>query len=347
MKKYIFIVFGLMTGMFLQGQHLSIDQAIERHDQRLDSIQQKLRHELEESLKHLPKDSTQWALLAQKALDKYADDWDYYFYAELQQFRNELGLTDESGIVEEETGIIKIIKVIRDISKEVEQPDEEQPQAPSPAPTPAPEQKESVSKTSASQAKKKKHTTRTALRIDWGMNNFFGHPAEVMYNTSHSRYFAIGLETHIPLSKGNQLEYLIGTGIRWHKLMPLDNYYHIMDGNSVSLYPYPYTLTSSKLRTSWIYGNTGFLWHPAKKFTVGLEVYARYNLGSTQKLTYIKNDFEYKIKEQSYFGQNRFNYGWGVSAGMRSWQIYLAQDQLPFFSGHTGQILYQVGIVIR
>ena len=350
MKNKILLWLLAWSGI-MQAQTVDWQKALNNHFQRLDSIQQKLETDLEQSFAQMAKDSALQKIRMEQAVDKYADDWDYYFYLEMQRFKKELGLygTAVPGTEEEENQVVKLIKIIRDISREIEKSEPPQKPRTEKQPTPSPGEKNETQQPAvpAESAKRKPRAhTHTDLRFEWGVNNFFGHPSEAWYHTGHSRYVALGLETEIPLGRTDAMNFLIGTGFRWHKLMPVDQQlYHVMDNRTVRLENYPRPLTYSKLRTSWLYGNLGLQWRPAKHFSVGAEIYGRFNLGSTQKLRYIEDGFEYKIKEQRYFGQTRFNYGWGIFAGFKNWQIYVGHDLLPFFENHPGQQMFTVGLI--
>ena len=345
MKKTLFLI--IMFGVFghVQAQvQKPWEQATREHFRRMDSLNKARQQDLLNDLRLVPvNDTVVYRQALAKALENYADNWDYYFYTEMQRYKAALGLNAHPPVENKEVnGIVEIIRIIKDMKEEEEENGEEEKEVQHKPAKPAPSGKHQEKKS----GKKKKRRISTASRIDWGMNNMDVAPGPTSYNTWKSQFVALGMETDFPIDRKDILHYRLGFGFRWQKLVPTGNYFHTVNNGTTFLTLSTVNLSRNKLRTSWFYGNTGFLIHPARKFSIGFEVYGRVRLGSVQKLSYTKDDAAYRVREKRNFYEQKFNYGGNVFIGGRHWQVYAGMDNLPYFEHHNGR-MYQLGITLR
>ena len=355
MKKTVFVLLLLTTAWALKAQETkSWEEPTREHFRRMDTLMKTLRNELTADLKMLPAgDSAAYRSALQKAVNDYADDWDYYFYLELQRYKADLGLYGSVPSGKEENddinGIVEIIRIVRDMKQksdeaEKEKTEEKESKTVREKKPSQPEPKQKIG--AKDKKKKKKHRVTTRTRIDWGMNNMDVPPGQTTYNTWKSQFVALGMETDFRLDKKGMAHYVVGFGFRWHKWVPNGNYLHTVTNRTAFLIPSNVNLSQNKLRTSWVYGNTGFTFHLARKFSLGMEIYGRIRLGSIQKLRYKDGEASYRVREKRDFYERRMNFGGNIFIGGHHWQVFAGMDRLPYFFNHSGR-MYQIGITLR
>ncbi|NPA46836.1 MAG: hypothetical protein GXO24_06450 [Chlorobi bacterium] len=352
MKHYL-IIWLTLWGLMLQAQNEKPWEApTRRHFRRMDSIEKARQQALMNDLKLIPvDDSAAYRKALARTLENYADDWDYYFYAELERYKADLGLNNRVRARKEsksERGIVEIIRIMKEMSEEDDKEEndheknrEENRNKGKPAPSGNTRPQNGTHK-----KRKKKSSVTTSTRIDWGLNNVDPQPLETSYNTWKSQYISLGMETFVPLDKNGTFKYVVGFGFRWQKLVPNGNYFHSVRNHTMVMVPSSVNLAQNKLRTSWFYGNTGLMIYPARHLSFGVEIYGRIRIGSVQKLKYTMDDARYKLREKRNFYERRLNFGYNVFVGGRHWQVFAGMDRLPYFY-FRNERMYQLGITLR
>ncbi len=317
MKKIVFFIFLLGTGMIQAQEKNDFDRQLVSLTQQLDSLVRAKNSQLKSALDSINQKAKQGeispetaAILKKQQAKKYADEVDYLAFKITSQIKDlSKGKSVEHKIVIKNTGgeIDYTIRIIQNNRKKTHE-------------------------------KKRAKRTSSDWFIAFGLNNVLvdGKAENINdspYGIGQSRFFRIGKEWRTSLTqKPGSFFLTYGLDFTWNTLKPTNNKYHVVVNDVLYLDTYPESLKYSKLRTKWLRAPLGLEWHiPGNKsnyLTLKAGGFARINIVSKQKL---KVEGEKKIVDKSGYDINGFNYGMFGEIGGRSWTLTAEYDALSFF----------------
>ncbi len=318
MKKIILFI-AILQLSFIQAQIKGdFDNNIKQLTQRIDSIVKQKNIELQQKIININQQEKEGKLTPEQALDvkkklveTYADELDFTIYKETKSIEKYA----KKGIIEHQVEINN-----KDFSFQVR-----------------------VFTNKRKQTKEKRHRKRTSknLTLSYGFNNVITNNNinsinSSVYNAGNSRFFELGCIWKSRILKENKnLFFRYGFAFAWHNFRLKGNKYHVVHGETTSIEDYPREVVKSRLRNIWFQIPMGIEInlpsYSKNYFKLGLGIYSKINLASTQRIIYKEDGDNHKFKKTGNYNVNPFNYGISMDIGRNSWGLYFKYDLISVF----------------
>ena len=210
----------------------------------------------------------------------------------------------------------------------------------------------------------RENRTSSSIVLAAGLNNAIeegGSLNDLDFKIGGSRFFEIGLVWNTRVfNNTNWVRVKYGFSFQFNGLKPEDNQYFVEEGEMTVLKVYPVELEKSKFRMDNLVvpvhfefgpsdsAETGWgTWYSTEdRFKIGLGGYAGLSLGERQKLKFEEDGDNVKKKMKNDFNTNDVVYGVSGYIGWGSTSLYVKYDLNPIFQ-EPNPPLYNVSAGLR